>query len=163
MGEENLLFAKTEEFDREGALSDNVKDNDKDNYLIFRSSGILYGVRADYVSEILTDVSVTRIPMTPNYVRGVINLRGLVPPIIDFRVLLGGMPGDTYCSIMLLIDGTTVGILVDGVDQMVEIPNSIILPVPTQKDHTLVYGMCTVPGSTNTVMLLDATNLLHAQ
>ncbi len=164
MAGENELFAKVEEFDVESALSDDVRETDKDNYLIFRSDGMLYGVRADYVNEILTEVSVTQIPMTPEYVKGVINLRGLIPPIIDFRLLLGRMPAeaeDDYCAIILSIDGTTIGILADGVDQMVEIPRSIVLPVPTQQTNQLVCGMCTVPGSTNTVMLLDASALLH--
>jgi len=164
MAEENTLSSKMENTDLINALSDNaVREADEEKYLIFRSDGILYGVEADYVNEILTEVSVTRVPMTPEYVRGVINLRGLIPPIIDFRLLLGRMPGDNYCAIILNIEGATIGILADGVDQMVDIPRSIVLPVPTQRDQNLVSGMCTVPGSTHTVMLMDASALIHMQ
>ena len=43
----------------------------------------------DYVMEIFTSVNITRVPMVPNYVAGVINLRGQIVPIVDFRLLLG--------------------------------------------------------------------------
>jgi len=145
------------------ALSDNAREADEEKYLMFRSAGILYGVQVDYVNEILTEVNVTRIPLTPEYVLGVINLRGLVPPIIDFRLLLGRMPREDSCAIMLDIDGTTIGILVDGVDQTVDIPKSSILPVPTQREEKLVCGMCTVPNSNLTMMVLDCSQLIHEQ
>ncbi len=163
MADENALFAKQDSFDVESALSDKVQETEEEKYLLFRSDGILYGVQVEYVKEILTEVSVTTIPMTPDYVKGVINLRGLIPPIIDFRLLLGRFPPEESCAIMLEIEGTTIGILVDGVDQTVDVPKSIVLPVPTQRNNPLVRGMCTVPGGSGTVMLMDASALLRVQ
>jgi len=147
--------------DMESALSDNVHEVDEEKYLIFRSSGILYALSTDYVSEIFTSVDITRVPMVPEYIAGVINLRGAVVPIIDFRLLLGRWPEEEPCAIILDIEGTSIGILVDTVDRMVDISKSSILPVPAQNEHRMVNGMCTIPGGKNTVMVVDATALMH--
>ena len=155
---EEMLFQKD---DMEHALSDHVHESDESKYLIFRSSGILYAMSTDVVMEIFTHVDVTRIPMVPEYIAGVINLRGAVVPIIDFRLMLGRYPESEPCAIILDIEGTQIGILVDTVDRMVDISKSAILPVPPQNEHPMVNGMCTIPGGTSTVMLLDAPALIH--
>lgn len=155
---EEMLFQKD---DMEHALSDHVREADESKYLIFRSSGILYAISTDVVVEIFTHVDVTRIPMLPDYIAGVINLRGAVVPIIDFRLMLGRYPESEPCAIILDINDVTIGILVDTVDRMVDISKSAILPVPPQNEHPMVNGMCTIPGGTSTVMLLDAPALIH--
>ncbi len=161
MADETMQTSRMDEIDVESALFDKAREAEEEKYLLFRSAGILYGVQVEFVNEILTEVTVTKVPLTPPYVMGVINLRGLVPPIIDFRLLLGRMPGEESCAIMLDIEGATIGILVDGVDQTVDIPKSSILPVPTQREEKLVCGMCTVPGGGGTMMVLDCARLLH--
>ena len=147
--------------DIESALSDKVHEQDESKYLIFRSSGILYAMSTDYVMEIFTSVDITRVPMVPEYIAGVINLRGAIVPIIDFRLLLGRWPEGDPCAIILDVEGISIGILVDTVDRMVDISKSAILPVPVQNEHRMVNGMCTIPGGTSTVMLLDAPALVH--
>lgn len=143
------------------ALSDNIHDTDITKYLIFRSGGLLYGVDADCVNEILNETSVTPVPTVPMHVSGVVNLRGQIVPIIDFRLLLGREPGENYCTIVLEIEETQIGILVDGVDRMVDIAKSAILPMPAQQTQKLISGMCTVPGAQSTMMVLDCSLLLH--
>ncbi len=155
---EEMLFQRD---DIEHALSDHVHESDESKYLIFRSSDILYAMSTDVVMEIFTHVDVTRIPMVPDYIAGVINLRGAVVPIIDFRLMLGRYPESEPCAIILDIEGTQIGILVDTVDRMVDISKSAILPVPPQNEHPMVNGMCTIPGGTSTVMLLNAPALIH--
>lgn len=161
MSDEN--FARSDDF--ESALSDKVQETEEIQTLIFSSDGILYGVDADHVTEILNEVTVTRIPMVPEYVSGIINMRGQFVPIIDFRQLLGRAPSDDNCAIVLNIDGTSIGILVDDVDQMISISKSSVLPIPSQRANRMVSGMCTRPGSSNavgnenTIMILDCTVL----
>ena len=154
------LFARD---DMDSALSDKVHEIDDESFLIFRSSGVLYAMSTDYVMEIFTSVDITKVPMMPEYISGVINLRGQIVPIVDFRLLLGRYPEENPCAIILDIHGTSIGILVDTVDQMVDISRSGILPVPAQNEHRMVNGMCTVPGIPNTVMIVDATALIHAE
>ena len=157
MAEENGLFARTEEVN--DAL--NVHEAEGEKFLIFRSSGILYAMSTDFVNEILNNVAITHVPMVPEYIAGVINLRGQIVPIVDFRLLLGRIPEEDGCVIILNIEGTDIGILVDSVDQMVNIERSSILPVPSQNEHKLVSGMCTMPGGYATIMVLDGSSLIH--
>lgn len=159
MSNENMLFAKTDEI--EEFLSENAMENDSEKYLIFLSDGLLYGVNADNVNETITKTSITHLPMVPEHIRGVINLRGQIVPIIDFRLLLGREPGENYCTIVLDIEGTQIGILADSVDQMVEIEKGVILPMPANHAQKLVSGMCTLPNGSGTMMVLDCALLLH--
>ncbi len=149
--------------DIQSALSDNAYESETENYLIFRSDGIQYGVDADRVDEILTEIAVTYVPLVPPHVSGVINLRGQIVPILDFRQLLGRMPKEGCCAIILEIEDIQIGILVDDVDQMVAIERSAILPVPPQqREQRMISGMCTVPNGSGTMMVLDCPQLLHS-
>ena len=157
MAEENALLARSDEV--KSAL--NVHEAEVEKFLIFRSSGILYAMNTNFVNEIFTSVDITRVPMVPEYIAGVINLRGAVVPIIDFRLLLGRFPEGESNAIILNINETIIGILVDSVDQMVDIARSSILPVPAQNEHKLVSGMCTMPGTAGTIMVLDGAALMQ--
>ncbi len=129
-------------------------------YLIFISDDLKLGVDTKYVDEIITNNSITYLPKMPDYIRGIINLRGLITPIMDIRRRLGKMPKDDCIIIVLNMDGVYLGILVDSVDQMVDIPNEAILPVPAQSSQLLVSGMCTLPGTTDTMMTLACDQLM---
>ncbi len=155
---------ENKEFGVVNALSDNIHESDTENYLIFSSCGILYGVNADNVVEIITEISVTHLPMVPMHISGVVNLRGTVIPVIDYRLMLGQMPGENYCMIVLEIDETQLGILVDSVEQMLAIEKRTILPVPSQQQNQLTVHtdrMCTLPNGNGTMMVLDCVRLLH--
>ena len=133
-----------------------------EKYLIFSSDKLMYGIKTKQVRDIITGYSITYLPQVPNYVKGVINLRGQIVPIIDIRLRLGKMPQDNFCSITVEVDGNMVGILVDMVEQMVDVPLADILPVPTNSDvsRAMVSGMCTLPDG-NTMLELDCEQLLH--
>lgn len=70
-------------------------------YLIFSSNNKLFGVDTGYVETILTETTITYVPMLPGHIRGVINMRGLIVPIIDFRLLLGQGMSDSQCVVVL--------------------------------------------------------------
>ena len=131
-----------------------------EKYLIFSSDNLMYGIKAEQVKDIITDYAITGIPQVPNYVRGVINLRGQIIPILDIRLRLGKAPQDNFCGIVVDVDGNMVGILVDMVEQMVDVPLGDILPVPTNSGQAMVSGMCTLPDG-NTMLELDCGLLLH--
>lgn len=159
MTDQNMLFAREDEI--ASALFDTTPEVLTDKYLIFESDDLLFGAHADHVSEIITNISVTHLPMVPHYVCGIINLRGQIVPILDLRLLLGKKPGEKYATVVLNIDGTQIGVLVDRVDQMIDLPKSSILPVPRQNAQRLISGMCTLPGGIGTMMVLDCPLLLH--
>lgn len=135
-------------------------------YLIFSSDGRLFGVDTDYVETILNETAITFIPMLPGHIRGVINMRGLIVPIIDFRMMLGQGLSDSSCVVVLREDEIYVGILVDDVDDMEDVGRRDILPVPyqgTQSLHNLVSGMCSLPEGAGTMLVLDCQYLFNQQ
>ena len=158
MAEENVMFAQ--ETDAPAVSDEAAAEVLTDKYLICISDGLLYGVDAEKVETIITDHTITRLPRVPHYVRGIINLRGQIIPVIDIRLRLGKPEADENC-IMVVNEGTDcMGILVDGVDKMVEIHRDSILPMPTQNPQKLISGMCSLPDG-GTLLILDCSLLLH--
>ena len=154
---EEGLFATEPEEDN---YTDQPPEIQTTKYLIFSSDGLLYGIKADQVKDIITDYAITYLPQVPGYVRGVINLRGQIIPMLDIRLRLGKPPKDVFCGIVVEVDGNLVGILVDMVEKMVDVPLASILPVPTTNSQATVSGMCTLPDG-DTMLELDCDLLLH--
>ena len=153
---EEILFAREDQF--ESAPVDDVVDTSK--FLIFVTDNLKIGVDADNVVEIITSHSITYLPMVPHYIRGIINLRGQMMPIMDVRLRLGKEPKEDCLIIVLNIDGTQLGILVDAVDQMIDIPKDGVMPIPARSNQRLVCGMCTLPDGSGTMLVLDCEQLL---
>lgn len=157
MAEENMLFATEDQMDNS---EEQVVEVQTDKYLIFASDDLLYGIDADQVVEIITNHTITYLPRVPGYVRGIINLRGQLIPILDIRMRLGKMPGDKYCVVVVNVDGDQIGILVDGVEKMVDVPKEDILPMPTQNSEKMISGMCSLVDG-GTMLVLDCGLLIH--
>jgi len=154
---EDVMFAIEDETEETSRQEDTV---DSKKYLIFMTDDLKFGVDAVCVLEIITNHVITYLPMVPDFIRGIINLRGQMIPIVDIRLRLGKMQREDCLVIVLNIDSTQVGILVDSVDQMIDIPKADILPMPAQDGQLLVSGMCTLPDGSGTMMVLDHEQLL---
>ena len=92
-----------------------------------------YGVDILRVQEINRMVTITQVPNSPNYVEGVINLRGKVIPIIDLRTRMGipKKEHDSTTRIMVIdLEGSTLGFVVDSVNEVLRIPINIMEPPP---------------------------------
>lgn len=158
MSEENVLFARETETD--AAAGDGTPEILTDKYLIFVSDGLFYGIDAEQVVELITNHNITRLPRVPHYVRGIINLRGQIIPIIDIRLRLGKPQADESCIVVVNEGSDSMGLLVDGVDKMVDVNRSSILPMPTQNPQKLISGMCSLTDG-KTLLILDCSLLLH--
>ena len=154
---EDSQFAK-EDPNADQAPAEDVVDTQK--YLIFLSDGLRLGVVAESVVEIITNHAITYLPMLPDFIRGIINLRGQMIPIVDIRMRLGKPPVDSKLVIVLNIEGVQLGILVDSVDQMIDIVKADILPMPAHSTQLLVSGMCSLPDGSGTMMVLDFEQLM---
>ncbi len=154
---EEMIFAPETELDE---YTDQLPEIATEKYLIFSSDKLMYGIKANQVMDIITGYAITYLPQVPGYVKGVINLRGQIVPIIDIRLRLGKIPQDNFCSIVVEVDGNLVGILVDMVEQIVDVPLDALLPIPTSSGQAMVSGMCTLPDG-NTMLELDCDQLLH--
>lgn len=135
-------------------------EEELEQYLVFQCDELYIGVQVDYVEEAVINHSITPLPTLPDYIRGVINLRGEIVPIIDVRMRLG-KSGDSEDSVIVLnVNGTQVGILVDRVDQMIKIPKKDILPMPTHNAQKLTNGICSLPEG-GTMLVLNCPALLE--
>ena len=154
---DEILFAREDEM--EALNLDDAVDSQK--YLIFMAGHLKLGVVAEDVVEILNNQVITYLPMVPDFIRGIINMRGQMIPILDIRARLGMEPqeGDDLVVVINLGD-VQLGILVDGVDQMLDIPRANIHPLPANSTQMLVSGMCSLPDGSGTMMILDCEQLV---
>ncbi|WP_232697053.1 chemotaxis protein CheW [Brevibacillus daliensis] len=101
--------------------------------IIFRLLDEEYGVEVQQVKSIEKLEHITRVPRTPSFVKGVINLRGVVTPIIDLRSrfsLEEAEPTDATRVIIVAVDELEVGLIVDSANDVVDIPLQAIAPPP---------------------------------
>lgn len=145
-------------------------NSDFEQYLTFLLAGEEYGVDILRVQEIKGWDSVTRIPNTPEYVQGVINLRGTIVPIIDLRMRFGIERlayGPTTVVVVLKVIGEkgqrTMGIVVDGVTDVYTVSPKEIKPAPdfgAAVRSDFLKGLATMDEKM--VILLEIDQLLNA-
>jgi len=120
-----------------------------------------YGIEILKVQEIIGMMSVTPVPRTPSFVRGVINLRGNVMPIIDLRLKFG-MPAiaqtEETCIIVVRAQGVEMGIIVDKVSEVLDIATEEIDPVPSfgaTVDTAYILGIGKAAGNVKLLLHID--------
>jgi len=133
-------------------------------YLTFNLADEYYGVDILKVQEIKGYTTVTRIPNTPNYLKGVLNLRGTIVPIVDLRMKFGmGTTDPTPFTVMVVVNvrNRIMGFMVDAVSDVLDLNAKNIQPPPelgSAVDITFVAGI----GNSNDrlVTLLDIDRVL---
>lgn len=151
---ENTMIEETEELGKVVST---------ERFLTFNSDGLTIGVSTDYVIEIITNHTITPLPLVPDYVKGIINLRGQIIPIIDIRLRMGKPSIDytnTTCIIVLNIDSVHIGIIVDAVQQVVDVDQDAISSVPVENQQELINGMISFDEHT-VILFLDCEELAH--
>jgi len=111
--------------------ADEITDSEVMQLVSFMLDEVEYGVDILRVHEILRYPDITRLPNTPDFIQGVINLRGNVIPVVDVRIRFGFPKGDiTDLTRIIVVEtgGKQVGLLVDNVYQVVRIPLTSIDP-----------------------------------
>lgn len=110
-----------------------TKDPADQQMLAFRLGGEEYGIAILAVQELRAYEHVTRVASAPAFVKGVLNLRGVIVPIVDLRICFA-LPDPRYDAttvvVVLNVGGTTVGIVVDSVTDVVDLPRGSIRPAP---------------------------------
>jgi len=113
--------------------SNAIEDVMRGKYLTFIVGKVGYGIEISYVVEIISVQDITLVPHTHAYVKGIINLRGTVIPVIDMGMRFGGAEivyTDKTCIVVLSMDDMSVGVLVDGVQDVTNIEDSDIQDPP---------------------------------
>ncbi|MFY9329801.1 MAG: chemotaxis protein CheW [Georgfuchsia sp.] len=143
-------------------------------YLTFLLGGEMFALAILNVKEIIEYGNLTEIPMMPAYIRGVINLRGAVVPVVDLAARFGGQQseiGHRTCIVIVEIksgengeERHDIGIMVDAVSEVLEIPGSEIEPPPTfgaKIRVDFIAGMGKVAGKF--VILLNINRVLSVE
>jgi len=105
-------------------------------FLTFPLGNEMYGIAIEYVNEIIHAPPITQIPEMPDYVSGLINLRGIIIPVIDARLRLRKPPkdiGERACIIVVGLSNLSIGLIVGSVSDVLTIPNDRIATKPEIK------------------------------
>lgn len=112
-------------------------DELNNRFLTFTIGETLYGLELLHVIEIISVQPITRVPNLPDYIKGIINLRGKVVPVIDVRAKFNQEPrpyDDKTCIIVVVINDMQVGLIVDSVAEVVTIEKDEMAE-PPQVSH----------------------------
>lgn len=149
-------------------IEEEMKDEDtqKGKYMTFQSGNEYYGIGINYVNEIIGIQKITSVPETEDYIKGLINLRGKIIPVIDVRLRFRQEPieyTDRTCIIVTDIKNVVVGLIVQTIAEVVSIDDTEIAPPPALAGNgggnKYVYGIGKVGDSVK--LLLDPDKLIN--
>ncbi len=112
------------------------EDTQKGRFLTFTLGKEDYGIEIKYVTEIIGIQPITQVPELPDYLKGIINLRGKIIPVMDVRLRFRKEPldyTDRTCIIVIDINETSIGLIVDTVSEVASIDDEDIMPPPNSK------------------------------
>jgi len=140
-------------------------------YLTFKLADEIFALDVAKVREILEFTSITKVPQTPEFMRGVINLRGSVVPVVDLRLKFGMEPTEQTINTCIIVvevtlegDNTVLGALADSVQEVVEMEPDQIEPAPhigTRLNTDFIKGMG--KQGENFIMILDIDRVFSEQ
>lgn len=143
------------------------RDAQKSMYMTFKSGNEYFGLKIQYVNEIIEFQAITAIPETTDYIKGLINLRGKIIPVMDVSLRFKQEPfeyNDRTCIMVINVNSTVVGLIIEKIAEVVEIREENILPPPSivrsdKVQNKYVYGIGKVGDSVK--LLLDPDKLLN--
>lgn len=148
------------------ATASNVTKSAAGEYLTFVLGTEQYGLEILKVQEIRGYDAVTQIANTPDFIKGVVNLRGKIVPIVDLRIKfnLGKVEYDEFTVVIILnLSGRIVGIVVDGVSDVMALKEEHLRDVPslvTSIDTKYIVGLATVEQQM--LILVDIERLMSS-
>ena len=142
------------------------------SYLSFKLGDEEFAAHVSKVLSIMEMTKITKVPKSPEYMKGVINLRGQVLPVVDTRIKFGMSPTEftkNTCIVVMEVelegdDSVQVGTLVDSVQEVLEITEDQIQPPPSigsKYQSQFIYGMAKVDEKF--IMLLDMDKVFSAE
>jgi purine-binding chemotaxis protein CheW len=151
------------DFDR---IEDSAEDMQTGRYLTFSLGDVLFGIEMRYITEIIGMHKITELPDMPDYMKGIINLRGKIIPVLDVRLLFGkeARPyDDRTCVIVIDIAGMPVGLIVDRVSEVVTVSAGDVSEVPKANGQSNRFVKNIGKTENGVVLILDCEKLLDAQ
>lgn len=141
-------------------------DSQKGQFMTFKTGKENYGISISYINEIIQMQPITAVPEVEDYIKGLINLRGKIIPVIDIRVRFKMQPleyNDRTCIIVINLKSMVIGIIVETIAEVITVTDEDIVPPPTlgrreSEQNKYVYGLARVGDSVT--MLLDPEKLV---
>jgi purine-binding chemotaxis protein CheW len=149
------------------ALDEIEEDTQKDKFLTFGVGEEIYGIDILFVTEIVGLQPITVLPELPDYIKGIINLRGKIIPVMDVRTRFkkeSRSYNDRTCIIIINSGDITLGLIVDAVAEVVIIPEKDIVAPPSLHGMTANRFIKAIGKVDNQVkLLLDCDQLLSLE
>lgn len=120
----------------------NEEDTQKGRFLTFTLGNEYYGIDIIDVTEIVGIQPITVVPELPEFIKGIINLRGKITPVIDMRLKFNKKTidyNDRTCIIVTEVNNQSIGIIVDAVSEVVTIDDDAIVPPPNMNTSNNKY------------------------
>ncbi len=142
------------------------EDTLKGRFLTFILGTEAYGIEIQYVTEIIGIQSITEIPELPVYIRGIINLRGKIIPVMDVRLRFKKEfieYNDRTCVIVIDLQNLSIGLIVDSVSEVITIPETEIVSPPEMgtEGNKYISGIGKVGNEVK--LLLDCSRLINEE
>lgn len=143
------------------------EDSQKGKFMTFQTGKEFFGISISYVNEIIAMQPIAAIPEVDDYIKGLINLRGKIIPVIDVRVRFKMEPSeytDRTCIIVIDVNSTMIGLIVEKIAEVDTISEDSIVPPPSlgRKEHEhnkYVYGLAKTGDAVK--LLLDPEKLIR--
>ncbi|HEY9062050.1 MAG TPA: chemotaxis protein CheW [Pseudobacteroides sp.] len=141
------------------------EDSQRDKFLTFSLGKEFYGVEIRYVMEIIGIQPITEVPELPHYIKGIINLRGKIIPVMDVRLRFkkeANEYNDRTCIIVIEVRDVFIGLIVDAVSDVLDISSSDIVPPPevnANSNNKYIKGIGKVGSDVK--LLLDCEKLIN--
>ena len=148
-------------------MIESEEDTQKDKYLIFSIDKQYYGIDIKYVIEIIGIQPITEVPELPDYIRGVINLRGKIIPVMDVRLKFKKKEkeyDDRTCIIVVEIGSICIGLIIDTVVEVANIEENNISEPPktsSNRDSGNKYIKGIGKAQNGVILLIDCNKLLE--
>ena len=141
----------------------------EDRFLVFTIDGQSYAIEIHYVTEIIEMLPITAVPFLPKCIKGIINLRGNIIPLMDVRLRFG-LPEQAYtertCIVVLNNEGVPLGLIVDAVQEVINIPEDLRMPSPdTQVGESIRYikGVGNAAGQLQLLLNCDVLMVVQGE
>lgn len=142
-----------------------VEDTQKGKFLTFLLGKEVYAIEIKFVIEIVGIQPITEVPELPEYVKGIINLRGKIIPVMDIRLRFKREPkeyNDRTCIIVVEVESILLGMIVDNISEVISIPEEEIVPPPEiskSAENRYIKGIGKVES--NVKLILDCEKLMN--
>jgi len=141
-----------------------LEDTQKNKYLTFVVGREVYGIEIKYVTEIIGFQAITEVPELPDYIKGIINLRGKIIPVMDVRLRFKKESldyNDRTCVIVIEVNEFSVGLIVDSVADVLDIPEAEVAPPPQfNKEQQSKYIKAVGKVAQEVILLVNCEKLL---